>query len=368
MTSISEFEVPIGITVGDMAGVGPELVLRNWNQLTEYCSAVIYGDIRWLREAAAALAVHGYIESDMATRMWAVSPSDVRSVLDDEAIPVVHTGGETEPKRGMRYPWGQAVADFGLVQYRALQAAIKDAQDERISAIVTCPWHKSRLQSVGLPASGHTEVLAKACDVDEVVMMLAGDTLRVGLATVHISIADVPKSLTKDLLVSKGRVLHQGLRELYGLKEPVIAFCGLNPHAGESGTIGTEEQDIIRPAIMQLQQEGVRATGPYPADTLFPMFLRDRLEADAIFAMYHDQGLGPLKTYHLGESMNTTLGLPIIRTSVDHGTAYDLAGKGEADGSSLVYAFKTAAAFVKKRATSRSHKTTSEAEAIEDKH
>jgi 4-hydroxythreonine-4-phosphate dehydrogenase len=360
MTSTSEFDTPLGMTVGDMAGIGPELILRQWEQLLEIHPAVIYADLRWLRDAAASLAAKGIVSDDMAVRLWSVSPGEAFAAIADDAIPVVHCEGEELPGSGGRYPWGQAVSDFGLIQYRAFRRAISDALEDRISGIVTCPWHKSRLLSVGLPATGHTEVIARDCEVDEVVMMLAGDTLRVALATTHIPVTKIAESLSTERLVKQGKIIARGLKDLYGIDDPIVAFCGLNPHAGESGAIGVEEEDIIQPAIGRLQEAGVRATGPYPADTLFPMKVRGRIEADAIFAMYHDQGLAPLKTHHLGQAVNVTLGIPVIRTSVDHGTAYDLAGLGEADAGSLMYAFQTAASFARRRRERRSVASTDE--------
>lgn len=359
MISTSKLETPIGITVGDMAGVGPELILRHWERISAAQPVIVYGDVAWLRASAASLAARGLVSEDTATRIWGVEPEDAALTIGDGAIPVVDCRGDSQPGRD-GYPWGQAVSDFGLIQYRSLRRAISDAQSDRISAIVTCPWHKARLLSVGLPATGHTEVLARECKVDDVVMMLAGEVFRVALATVHIPLASVPGALSIERLVSMGQILRQGISELYGIAEPVIALCGLNPHAGEGGVIGSEEKTIIEPAIRELQTYGIKAVGPYPADTLFPMVVRERIKADVILAMYHDQGLGPLKTFHLGESTNVTLGLPIIRTSVDHGTAYDIAGEGRVDAGSLIYAVDSARRFALQRRKNRSEETTDE--------
>lgn len=359
--SASNLQAPLGITVGDMAGVGPELILRNWEKIASIRPAVVYADLPWLRAAAISLAEVDLIDASMVGKIWGVEPEDAVTAVKEGAIPVVNCAGETTPTSSS-YPWGMAFPDFGLVQYRAFRRAIEDALNDRIAGIVTCPWHKARLMSVGLPATGHTEVLARECEVDNVVMMLAGEVFRVALATVHIPLSKVATKLSKELIVSKGLVIAKGLRDLYGIGDPVIALCGLNPHAGEDGIIGIEEEDIIKPAIKELQGYGVRAIGPYPADTLFPMVVRDRIKADAIFAMYHDQGLAPLKTFHLGESTNISLGLPIIRTSVDHGTAYDIAGTGVAESGSLVYAFSMASKFAHQRRAHRSLMSTSEYE------
>lgn len=361
MISASSMRIPLGITVGDMAGVGPELILRNWDKLAAIGPAVVYADLPWLRAAAISLSESGLVDPSMVANIWGVEPEDAVTAAEEGALPVVHCPGETTPKSSA-YPWGMAFPDFGLIQYRAFRRSIDDALNDRIAGIVTCPWHKARLMSVGLPATGHTEVLARECGVDNVVMMLAGEVFRVALATVHIPLSKVASKLTKELIVSKGLVIAKGLSDLYGIRDPVIALCGLNPHAGEDGIIGVEEDDIIKPAIKELQGYGIRATGPYPADTLFPMVVRDRIKADAIFAMYHDQGLAPLKTFHLGEATNITLGLSIIRTSVDHGTAYDISGTGQAESGSLLYAFRMASEFANQRRANRSLMSTSEYE------
>lgn len=248
------------------------------------------------------------------------------------------------------YPWGRAVADFGRLQRAALLRAIDDAMHARIAAICTLPWHKARLLDAGLPATGHTEVLQEATSTPDAVMVLCGETLRVALATIHIPLREVPERLSTDGILEVARVFARGLADDWGIPNPTIALCGLNPHAGEGGVLGHEDEAVIAPAVRQLQAEGIRASGPHPADTIFPLVAHGIRPVDGIIAMYHDQGLGPLKTWHFKDAANVTVGMPILRTSVDHGTAYDIAGQGVASPESLVYAYKLAVQMAERRA------------------
>lgn len=211
--------------------------------------------------------------------------------------------------------------------------------------MVTAPVHKGVINEAGIPFTGHTEYLAEKTRTPKVVMMLAGDTgrgpLRVALATTHLPLREVADAITPASLTQVIRILHKDLQRKYGLATPRILVTGLNPHAGEGGHLGREELDVIAPALEQLRQEGLQLIGPLPADTLFtPPILA---QGDAVLAMYHDQGLAPLKYATFGKGINVTLGLPIIRTSVDHGTALDLAGSGRADPGSLFEALREAA-------------------------
>lgn len=208
--------------------------------------------------------------------------------------------------------------------------------------MVTAPVHKGIINDSGIPFSGHTEYLAEKCARDEVVMMLATAGLRVALATTHLPLSQVSAAITRETLESVLNILHHDLIHRMNIKTPRILVCGLNPHAGEGGHLGREEIDIIEPLLEQLRAQGMQLYGPLPADTLFtPKYLQ---KADAVLAMYHDQGLPVLKHMGFGQAINITLGLPIIRTSVDHGTALDLAGTGNADVNSLKLALETALA------------------------
>ena len=214
-----------------------------------------------------------------------------------------------------------------------LDRAIDGCVSGEFAAMVTAPLQKSVLNDAGIPFTGHTEYLAQRTNTPQVVMLLAGGGLRVALATTHLALAQVPKAITPELLRSVLRILEADLRKRFGIAEPRILVSGLNPHAGESGYLGREEIDVIAPAIEALKREGMRLEGPLPADTLFTP--RVLAQGDAVLAMYHDQGLPVLKHAAFGEAVNVTLGLPIIRTSVDHGTALDRAGTGDVDAGSL---------------------------------
>jgi len=234
----------------------------------------------------------------------------------------------------------------GVLQ--TLEVAIDDCMSGRFDAMVTAPVHKGIINDAGIAFTGHTEFLAARTHAPHVVMMLVGGGLRVALATTHFAVKDIAQQITASSLEQTLRVLHRDLITRFGVAAPRIAVAGLNPHAGESGHLGREEIDIIIPVVESLRQEGMQLTGPLPADTLFnPERLRN---FDCVLAMYHDQGLPVLKYASFGSGVNVTLGLPLIRTSVDHGTALDIAGTGKADAGSLRTAIELAAALARGRA------------------
>ena len=261
-------------------------------------------------------------------------PAEAPAVFD-LALPLIRVSDSTIPPGG-----------FDLVGARnsldALEMAVGLTRSGAASALVTGPVSKSRLYAVGFTHPGQTEFIAERCGVssDLVAMMLAGPTLRVIPVTTHIPFADVPSQLTTDRILTKGRATVRGLQRQFGIDCPRIAVAGLNPHAGEDGTLGREEIDIIMPAIELLRAEGCEVTGPHPPDIMF--YDRRRRDYDAALCMYHDQGLIPLKTLHFDEGINVTLGLPIVRTSPDHGTAFDIAGKNVADPGAMIAAIRTA--------------------------
>jgi 4-hydroxythreonine-4-phosphate dehydrogenase len=224
---------------------------------------------------------------------------------------------------------------------RLIDRAVLGCQRREFSAMVTAPVHKSVINDAGVPFTGHTEYIAALCKVPLAVMLLVAGKLRIALATTHLPLRAVPDAITHDGLLAVLRVLNAGLQQLFGIARPRIAVCGLNPHAGESGHLGTEEQRVIKPALNSARELGLDVHGPYPADTLFVPRNLDMY--DAVLAMYHDQGLPVLKHAGFGAAVNVTLGLPVIRTSVDHGTALDLAGTGRADAGSLLAAIRLAA-------------------------
>jgi 4-hydroxythreonine-4-phosphate dehydrogenase len=335
--------VVLGFTLGDAAGVGPELLLRAWDELTAAGPAVVFGQVLLLDAARRDLARRG-VRTTQAPIVRVATPGEgasaglgVLPVLEVET-PLTMTLPATA------YPWGEAIAAFGALQHASLVAAVRAAQAGAINAVVTPPWHKARLRDAGLPPTGHTEVLESlaARPGRRAVMMLASDRLRVGLVTSHIPIRRVALEVTREAIVEQATSLAEGLTEGFGIESPTLALCGLNPHAGEAGTIGSEDDEVVSPAVAELRRLGIDATGPWPADTLFARVLGGAQRADAVLAMYHDQGLAPLKTSSFGVAANITLGLDIVRTSVDHGTAYDIAGRGVAETGSLRYAAEVA--------------------------
>ncbi|UTH76741.1 4-hydroxythreonine-4-phosphate dehydrogenase PdxA [Chromobacterium sp. IIBBL 290-4] len=314
---------PLAVTAGEPAGIGPDLALQLPRLLPEQ-RCVVIADRRLLAERAAQLG----LAVELADyRRDGAAPSGALEVLH---VPLAAPAqaGELNPANG-RYV------------LNTLDAAIDGCVSGEFAAMVTAPVHKGVINNAGVPFTGHTEYLAERTHTQKVVMMLAGGGMRVALATTHLPLREVADAITAPLLDEVIRILHADLVHKFGFAAPRILVAGLNPHAGESGHMGREEIDVIEPALAQLRAEGMQLIGPLPADTLFNP---DKLaQADAVLAMYHDQGLPVLKHASFGAGINITLGLPIIRTSVDHGTALDLAGSGRADPGSLIEAVKLAA-------------------------
>ena len=311
--------IRLAITPGEPAGVGPELCLQHLGELPTHIQPVLIADPDMLAARANQLGLQFQWRPFQLDSQPEPGLIDVVSVPLDKTV----TCGQPDP----------ANAAYVL---RTLDAAIAGCQRGDFDAMVTGPVQKSTIIEAGFEFSGHTEYLAAAVDRQRVVMMLATSGLRVALVTTHLPLSEVTKHITHDNLVDSLRILHHDLQHQFGIDQPRILVCGLNPHAGENGHLGREEIDIIQPAIEYCRQAGMQITGPLPADTLFtPHYLS---HADAVLAMYHDQGLPVLKFKGFGQAANITLGLPFIRTSVDHGTALDLAGSGQADGGSLLTA------------------------------
>jgi 4-hydroxythreonine-4-phosphate dehydrogenase len=314
----------IAITPGEPAGIGPDVVLaaalRPWpGQL------VAVADAELLRQRAAGLGLDVNITAFDPQGPGTHSPGSLPVLQVDLASPVV--AGQLD---SVNAPY---VLD-------TLRAAVAGCQAGSFGALVTGPVQKSIINDAGIPFIGHTEFLAHETGTSQVVMMLATRELRVALATTHLAVRDIPDAITPQLLRDTLRILDADLRSKFGIDAPRIAVLGLNPHAGEGGHMGTEEIDIIIPVLEELRGAGLNLAGPLPADTAFS---RDILEnCDAVFAMYHDQGLPVLKYSGFGRAINITLGLPIIRTSVDHGTALELAGSGAADPGSMCEALDSA--------------------------
>ena len=321
--------------------MGPEIAVRAAAQMTQ-ASCLLIGDAKQLQSLASALIPQCPLQVVTSAGHWKDEPGQL-AILDC-------------PLAVMPVP-GQLNAKNGLAVLRMLDLAIAAALAGEVDAIVTAPVQKSTINDAGIAFTGHTEYLAEKTHTPQVVMMLAGDTgkqmLRVALATTHLALADVPRAITRASLKSTLDIVHHDLVQRFGLPNPRILVAGLNPHAGEAGYLGREEIDVIAPVIDEARQRGWQVSGPYPADTLFqPRYLD---QADCVLAMYHDQGLPALKFATFGQGVNITLGLPIIRTSVDHGTALDkaAAGYGHADADSMMTAIAVAAQMATQTTTAR---------------
>ncbi len=324
---------PLGITLGDPAGVGPEVLLKALlHRRARRVPAVVVGDVALVAETAKRLRlpceVIALTEADVAARR--LPP---RTRAGRPTIPVVAV---SRLGAAARRPGKPSVAG-GRAAYRYIETAARLAQTGVIAGIVTAPINKAWVTRAGFPISGHTELLKELTGARAVRMMLAGSRLRVVLVTMHVALRDVPRALSAREVTLTISIAAAHLRRYHSLAEPRIAVAGLNPHAGEGGLFGREEGRIIGPAIERARRQGVDASGPYPADSLFFQAV-ERGKFDAVIAMYHDQGLIPLKLLHFHDAVNVTLGLPIIRTSPDHGTAYDIAGTGKADAGSMIEA------------------------------
>ncbi len=312
----------IAVTSGEPAGVGPELCLR----LAEWrgpARLVVLGDRDLLAERAKLLGL------SLTLRDWSPAAPPAPDSLDVVNLPLLA-------------PSTPGILDAANSPYvlQLLDRALAGCVCGEFAAMVTAPVHKGIINDAGIGFTGHTEYLADKTATPQVVMMLAGGGLRVALATTHLPLKDVPAAITQASLEQTLRILHAEMGRKYGLAEPRILVAGLNPHAGEGGYLGHEEIEVITPVLDRLRAEGMTLIGPLPADTMFtpPMLA----QGDCVLAMYHDQGLTALKYASFGRGINVTLGLPIIRTSVDHGTALDLAGSGRADAGSLFVAVEQA--------------------------
>jgi 4-hydroxythreonine-4-phosphate dehydrogenase len=322
----------IVLTPGEPGGIGPDLILglaaQSWP-----VELVVVANPALLNARAAQLGLKVQLQPYQADRPAQPQAQGTLTVLEVPLIaPAV--AGELQVANG---PYVLAT----------LARAAEGALNGEFAALVTGPVHKGIINEAGVSFSGHTEFFAEQAGCDQVVMMLATEGLRVALATTHLPLKDVAAAITPGSLTRTIQILHQDLQQQFGIAKPRIYVCGLNPHAGEGGHMGREEIDVIEPVLATLRTQGIDLIGPLPADTLFQdKYLRD---ADAVLAMYHDQGLPVLKYKGFGRAVNITLGLPFIRTSVDHGTALDLAGKGKADMGSLLTALHQAIDMVTKQ-------------------
>jgi 4-hydroxythreonine-4-phosphate dehydrogenase len=316
----------IAITPGEPAGIGPDLCIELAQRPPANTQCVVVADPNLLQERAALLSKPLTLtEFDPKAAAQANAPGELF------ITPVTLTAKAIA---------GELSAANGGYVLETLRTASDLVLNKTLDALVTGPVHKGIINDAGISFTGHTEFLAQHCGVKLTVMMLATEGLRVALVTTHMPLSMVPGAITKTLLHDILTILHKDLIGKFGIKNPTILVCGLNPHAGEGGHLGREEIEIIEPVLQKMQIQGLNLIGPLPADTLFTAKHLD--QADAVLAMYHDQGLPVLKFKGFGDSCNITLGLPMIRTSVDHGTAIDLAGKGLANTGSLFNAINTA--------------------------
>ena len=306
----------LALTLGDPAGIGPEIVLRALaapgRPEADWC---VYGPLASLRDRSRRFALP-------AVEMLGVALVDV-----GEAGPVA---------------LGSVSAAGGRAAAGAVLRAAEDALAGRVAGVVTAPLHKESLKAAGHPWPGHTELLAQAAGTTDVAMMFVGGGLRVALLTIHRSLRSVPDAIDGPLVERVVRLVHRELPRFGARERRRIAVCGVNPHAGENGLFGREELEVLQPAVAALRAAGIDAVGPLPADSVFPKAARGAY--DAVIAAYHDQGLVPVKLAAFGSAVNVTLGLPFVRTSVDHGTAFDIAARGTADPGSLLEAMRLAVA------------------------
>jgi len=320
----------IAVTMGDPCGIGPEIIARALVDaaVTAACRPVVVGDAAAMERG---IAVAGSGQEVMRITLAELANLDARG-----RVPVLQTGDLSAAD--MEY--GQPTKSTGEAVYRYITTGASLCMNGSVSAMATAPISKVVLNRAGHHYPGHTELLAEITGTADFVMMLAGDRLRVCLVTIHEALADVPSLLTVEKILTTIRITHRDVAR-YFRPEPRIAVLALNPHCGESGLFGNEESVIIAPAIELAREEGITVTGPLSADTLF--YFASRGDYDAVVCMYHDQGLIPLKLLHFDDGVNITLGLPIIRTSVDHGTAYGIAGSGVASAASMTAAIRIAA-------------------------
>jgi 4-hydroxythreonine-4-phosphate dehydrogenase len=319
-------DAPLAVALGDPAGIGPEIVVKAWEARRREGLPLFFavGDVRSIE---------------------AVWPGPVKRITDpreavqvfDRALPLmsVEDGGDITP--------GEPNLEGARCSLDSLEVATGLTRSGAAAALVTGPVSKAQLYAIGFTHPGQTEFVAERCGIsgDNVVMMLAGPDLRVVPVTTHLPLIEVARSLSVEVIVAKARTTVRGLQRSFGIERPRLAFAGFNPHAGEGGAIGTEEIDLVLPAIEQLREEGIDALGPYAADTMF--HARARAAYDAAICLYHDQALIPLKTLYFDQGVNMTLGLPIVRTAPDHGTAFPIAGRGKAHPGAMIAAIRLAA-------------------------
>lgn len=316
----SQHKLKIGITIGDVNGIGPELVIKAFldNRLKDQCIPILYGSSRVINIYRKVLNINKF----HFITITKPEQAQQRKLNIIECVPGLE-----------RVDIGKASEIGGEAAYLSLKRAIEDAQHQEIDALVTLPVNKHTFEQHEAGFAGHTEMLAEAFNAPDSLMFMVSEQMRVGVVTTHVPVAAVASNLSTERIVSKIQLMHSSLKQDFTIQQPMIAVLGLNPHAGDGGLIGKEDEEIIAPAVQELQNKGMRVYGPYPADGFFGSLNYRRF--DGILAMYHDQGLIPFKLLAGYHGVNFTAGIPFVRTSPDHGVAYDIAGKDTADPESL---------------------------------
>ncbi|OIN58779.1 4-hydroxythreonine-4-phosphate dehydrogenase PdxA [Arsenicibacter rosenii] len=333
----------IGITLGDYNGIGPEVILKalQHNRMQRLCTPVIYGSMRVLNRYRNVLNLKDWnLNGIQHIGQASHKLTNVITCWSDQA-------GTQPGQPPQEIQPGKVTPEAGQAAFACLQRGVEDLKAGKLDALITAPINKYNIQSDDFTFPGHTEYLAEAAGAADSLMFLVSDYLRVGVVTGHIPLGSVKQAVTREKIQQKLSLMMQSLTLDFGIAKPKIAVLGLNPHAGEEGLLGNEENEIIKPLINDLRQKGQLVYGPFAADGFFGT--RSYKKFDAVLAMYHDQGLIPFKTIAFDEGVNFTAGLPFIRTSPDHGTAYDIAGKGIADETSMVQAIYLACDVARKR-------------------
>ncbi len=316
----SKDDVRVGISIGDVNGISPEVIMKalSDNRILVDCTPIIYGSAK----------VFSFYKKTMDFNDFVYQSADSAEKAKRRKVNIINVWEED-----LELNVGEATETGGKYAFQALEKATEDLASGKIDVLVTAPISKDAMSKVGFKFPGHTEYLADLAGQEDALMLMIAPSLRVGLVTTHIPLKDVSSTITMNRVIDKIRAFSASLKKDFGIQRPKIAVLGINPHAGENGKMGTEEQESILPAIQKVKEEGILAFGPFPADGFFGSSARSSY--DGVLAMYHDQGLSAFKALSFDEGVNFTAGLPIIRTSPDHGTAFDIAGKNIASGDSM---------------------------------
>lgn len=327
-------KLKVGISIGDVNGIGLEVIIKSLmnSRILEYFTPIVYGQAKIASFHRKALGIN------------------------DFSFNIINHAGQANPKRpnlincwqeDVQIKLGEQNETGGKYAFLSLEKATQDLVDGHIDALVTAPINKSNIQQEGFDFPGHTEYLQNRTSTEDVLMFMLCEDLRIGIVTGHVPVKKIAENITSEKILSKLRLMHQSLKQDFWIQKPKIAVLGLNPHAGDNGLIGTEDEEVIKPAIEKAVEEGILCFGPYPADGFFAGDTYTKF--DGVLAMYHDQGLIPFKHLAMRQGVNFTAGLPVVRTSPDHGTGYDIAGKGLASESSFIEALFAAVHIINKR-------------------